>query len=76
MELILCSGLLTLKSKCSFIVDFDMIFIALLYGLRGPDLDRKAVWMCYTIQVIFVLCVTCVLTMMPVCGDIRMHDYC
>jgi hypothetical protein len=79
MELIFCIkplGLFTWKPKCSFMVDFDMMFIALLYGLGGLDLDREAICMCYTIQAILVLCVTCVLTMMVVCGDISMHDYC
>jgi hypothetical protein len=37
-----------------------MIFIALLYGLGGPDLDREVVCMCYTFQAIFVLCCMCV----------------
>jgi hypothetical protein len=54
---------------------FDMIFIALLYGL-GFDPCRRAVWMCCIIQVIFVLCVICMLTIMVVCGNIGMHDYC
>jgi hypothetical protein len=79
MELIFCIepiGFLTLKPKSSFMVDFDMIFITLLYGLEGLDLNREAVCMCNTFQAIFVLCVTCVLTMMVVCGDISMHDYC
>ncbi len=52
-----------------------MIFIALLYGL-GFDPCRGAVWMCCIIQAIFVLCVICMLTIMVVCGNIGMHDYC
>jgi hypothetical protein len=79
MEFIFCIepiGFFTLKPKCSFMVDFDMIFITLLYGLEGRDLDRKAVCMCNIFQAIFVLCVTCVLTVMVVCGDINMRDYC
>jgi len=57
-------------------VDFDMVFIALLYGLGGPDPCRGVVWMCYIIQVIFVLCVICMLIIMVLCGNIGMHDYC
>jgi hypothetical protein len=54
-------GLFTLKPKCSFMVDFNMIFIALLYGLGGPDLDREVISMCYTIQAIFcIMCYMCV----------------
>jgi len=42
-------------------VDFNMIFIALLYGLGGPDLDREVISMCYTIQAIFcIMCYMCV----------------
>jgi hypothetical protein len=38
-----------------------MIFIALLYSLGGPNLDREAVWMCYTIQAMFcIMCYMCV----------------
>ncbi len=44
--------------------------------LRRTKPRQKAIWMCYIIQVIFVLCVICVLTMMVLCGDIRMQDYC
>jgi hypothetical protein len=56
-------------------VDFDTIFIALLYGL-GFHLDRQEVWMCCIIQAIFVLGVICMLTSMVVCGNIGIHDYC
>ncbi len=69
-------GLFMLKPKCSFLLDFDMIFIALLYGLEGLDPYRSVVWMCYIIQIIFVLCVICMLRIMVVCDDIGMHDYC
>ncbi len=69
-------GLFTLKPKCSFLLNFDMVFIAFLFRLGGPDPYRGAVWMCYIIQVIFVLCVICMLRIMVVCGDIGMHDYC
>jgi len=44
-------------------VDFNMIFIALLDDLR-PNSDRGAIWMCCTIQATFVLCVICMLTIM------------
>ncbi len=37
-------------------------------------MNKGAVWMCCTIQAIFLLCVICVLTMMVVCDDIRAHD--
>jgi hypothetical protein len=46
-------------------VNFNMIFIALLYDL-GLDLDRGVVGMCSTIQAIFVSCVICMLTIMVV----------
>jgi hypothetical protein len=45
-----------------------MAFIALLYGL-GHDSNRGAIWMCYIIQAIFVLCVICMFTIMVVCDD-------
>jgi hypothetical protein len=64
MKLIFCIkpiGHFNLKPKCSFMVDFNMIFIALLYGLGGPNLDREAVWMRHTIQAIFcIMCYICV----------------
>jgi hypothetical protein len=52
-----------------------MVFIAFLYGLRF-DPDKGAVWMCCIIAAIFVLCIICKLTIMVVCGNIGMHDYC
>jgi hypothetical protein len=53
-----------------------MVFITLLYGLERPDPNTGMMWMCYIIQDIFLVCIICVLTMMDVCGNIRMHDYC
>jgi hypothetical protein len=56
-------------------VDFDMVFIALLYGL-GFEPNRGVVWMCCIIQANFLLCVICMLTIMVICGNVGMHDYC
>ncbi len=68
-------GLFTLKSKCSFMVDFNIVFIKLLYGLERLGPSTWMMLMCYIIQDIFVVWIICVLTMMDVCGDIRMHDF-
>ncbi len=51
-----------------------MVFIKLLYGLERPGPSTWMMWMCYTIQDIFVVCIICGLTMMDVYGDIRIHD--
>jgi hypothetical protein len=55
-------------------VDFDLVFIKLLYGFERPGPSTWMMWMCYTIQDVFVVCIICGLTMMDVCGNIRMHD--
>jgi hypothetical protein len=67
-------GVFILKSKCSFMVDFDIVFIKLLHGLERLGPSTWMMWLCYTIQDIFVVCIICVLTMMDVCGNIRRHD--
>jgi hypothetical protein len=53
-------GLFTLKPKYLFMVDFDVVFIELLYGLEGPDLDRRWFRCIILFKLFCIMCDMCV----------------
>jgi hypothetical protein len=53
-------GFFTLKPKCLFMVNFDVVFIALLYGLEGLDLDRRRFRCVILFKLFCIMCDMCV----------------